>query len=88
MHVWLYLMREKAPYNVLYERHLNRIGCFMCPSSDMALIHGIETGYPYLAGLALETRGMAAGKLTAGTWISEGRWRLKEEGSDEEDSNY
>ena len=24
MHVWLYLMREQAPYNVLYERHLDR----------------------------------------------------------------
>jgi len=48
LHVWLYLMREKAPHNVLYGRHLDRIGCFMCPSSDMALIHMIEAEYPAL----------------------------------------
>ena len=89
MHVWLYLMREKAPYNVLYERHLDRIGCFMCPSSDMALIHGIETGYPVLwqGWLSKLEEWRQANSLPA-TWISEGRWRLKEEGSDEEDSNY
>ena len=48
LHVWLYLMREKAPYNILYEHQLDRIGCFMCPSSDMALIHMIEAEYPHL----------------------------------------
>src|SRR5690606_30976384 len=42
LHVWLYIMREHAPYNQLYEQGLDRIGCFMCPASDMALIHHIE----------------------------------------------
>ena len=90
LHVWLYLMREKAPYNVLYERHLDRIGCFMCPSSDMALIHMIEAEYP---GLwhgwldRLEHYRLAHG-LPA-EWITEGRWRLVEGGGmDEEDSHY
>jgi len=89
LHVWLYLMREKAPYNVLYERHLDRIGCFMCPSSDMALIHGIEAGYPdlwkgWVARLEeyRRTHGLPA------AWVTEGRWRLAEEETDDEDSHY
>jgi len=89
LHVWLYLMREKAPYNVLYGRHLDRIGCFMCPSSDMALIHMIETEYPALWQGWLdrleqyrEAHGLPA------KWVTEGKWRLVEGGNDEEDSHY
>jgi phosphoadenosine phosphosulfate reductase len=89
LHVWLYLMREKAPHNVLYERHLDRIGCFMCPSSDMALIHRIEAEYPELwqgwLGRLEEYR--KKHNLPA-EWVTEGRWRLVEGGSDEEDSHY
>jgi phosphoadenosine phosphosulfate reductase len=89
LHVWLYLMREHAPYNILYERHLDRIGCFMCPSSDMALIHRIEAEYPGLWEgwrTRLEqwqiTRGLPA------EWVNDGKWRLKEGCIDHEDSHY
>ena len=40
MHVWLYIFREKGPYNILYEQGLDRIGCFMCPSSDISVLEG------------------------------------------------
>jgi phosphoadenosine phosphosulfate reductase len=89
LHVWLYLMREKAPHNVLYERHLDRIGCFMCPSSDMALIHMIEAEYPGLwQGWLdrLEQYRKAHGLPVE--WVTEGRWRLMVGGKDEEDSHY
>lgn len=89
LHVWLYIFQQKAPYNVLYERHLDRIGCFMCPSSDMAMIHLIEQQYPALwqswaARLAQwqESAGLPA------AWVTEGRWRLREGGKDDEDSHY
>ncbi|MEN6395148.1 MAG: phosphoadenosine phosphosulfate reductase family protein [Methanoregula sp.] len=79
LHVWLYLFREEAPYNTLYERRLDRIGCFMCPSSDMALLHMIETDF---AGLwsGWQER-LEAWKLSEGLpddWITSGAWRLKE----------
>ncbi|MGA2105026.1 MAG: phosphoadenosine phosphosulfate reductase family protein [Methanoregula sp.] len=45
LYVWLYFFREEAPYNRLYKHRLDRIGCFMCQSSDMALIHMIETDF-------------------------------------------
>ena len=89
LHVWLYLMREHAPYNILYERHLDRIGCFMCPSSDMALIHLIEAEYPDLweswrsrLEQWQEARGLSA------DWVTGGKWRLLEGCTDDEDSHY
>ena len=79
LHVWLYLFREEAPYNILYERRLDRIGCFMCPSSDMALIHMIETDFAGLWSGWLER--LEAWKQSEGLpddWITSGAWRLKE----------
>jgi phosphoadenosine phosphosulfate reductase len=89
LHVWLYLMREHAPYNILYERHLDRIGCFMCPSSDMALIHRIEAEYPGLWE-SWRTR-LEQWQMTRGLpaeWVNEGKWRLREGCIDHEDSHY
>ena len=89
LHVWLYLLREHAPYNVLYEQHLDRIGCFMCPSSDMALIHMIEAEYPrlwetWVAPLEQwqHTRGLSD------DWVTTGKWRIREGCSEYEDSDY
>ena len=33
IHVWLYIFLRRAPYNILYTRGLNRIGCAVCPSA-------------------------------------------------------
>lgn len=89
LHVWLYIFASRAPYNTLYGHRLDRIGCFMCPSSDMALIHMIEEDYPDLWQ-------SWAGKLSAWqeahglppAWVTEGKWRLKEGGCDDADSHY
>lgn len=48
LHVFLYLFQEKAPYNELYRRRIDRIGCFMCPSSDIATFETIKRDYPGL----------------------------------------
>jgi phosphoadenosine phosphosulfate reductase len=36
LHVWLYLFSRKEPFNELYEKGFERIGCFMCPSTDLS----------------------------------------------------
>ena len=36
MHVWMYIFYKKEPFNVWYTRGLDRIGCFLCPASDLA----------------------------------------------------
>jgi phosphoadenosine phosphosulfate reductase len=35
LHVWMYIFWKKAPYNIWYTRGLDRIGCFLCPASDL-----------------------------------------------------
>jgi phosphoadenosine phosphosulfate reductase len=89
LHVWLYIFREKAPSNDLYEQGLDRIGCFMCPSSDMALIHMIAERYPDLwerwRGYLEDWR---KGAGLQEDWIEHGRWRMREGVRDEEDSDY
>ena len=36
LHVWMYIFSKKAEYNIWYTRGLDRIGCFLCPASDLA----------------------------------------------------
>ncbi|MDO8842388.1 MAG: phosphoadenosine phosphosulfate reductase family protein [Methanocalculus sp.] len=89
LHVWLYLFQEKAPYNILYEEGLDRIGCYMCPSSDIAHLKMIEERYPDLWSKwrsAVEAWAAAAGRSPE--WFSSGAWRVNRGGEDEEDSHY
>jgi len=74
LHVWLYLMANRAPVNPLYEEGLERIGCFMCPASDLAelrLVKGLSPEYgrwqEYLDSLAED--GMRSGK-----WLEYDLW--------------
>ena len=89
LHVWLYLMREHAPYNVLYERRLDRIGCFMCPSSDMALIRIVESEYPALwKGWRDRLCAWQKTHRLPKNWVCDGGWRLQgEDCGREEDSD-
>ena len=78
LHVWLYLFREGAPYNTLYEQGMDRIGCFMCPSSDLAVMERIRELHPGLWGeweRALEDWKERQGLPV--DWVSRGLWRRK-----------
>ncbi|MDR3205507.1 MAG: phosphoadenosine phosphosulfate reductase family protein [Candidatus Methanoplasma sp.] len=44
MHVWLYIFLRKEPFNVWYTRGLDRIGCFLCPASDLAELDLVADG--------------------------------------------
>ncbi|ABR54157.1 phosphoadenosine phosphosulfate reductase [Methanococcus vannielii SB] len=46
MHVWIYLFKNKAPYNVLYTECFDRVGCFMCPAMEIGEIELVKQGYP------------------------------------------
>ncbi|NYT07483.1 MAG: phosphoadenosine phosphosulfate reductase family protein [Methanomicrobiales archaeon] len=86
LHVWLYIFREQAPWNPLYARGLDRIGCFMCPSSDVAVIEEIRKKYPELwrewsdrLGAWQEAHGLPP------EWVTRGGWRIRGEVCDETD---
>jgi phosphoadenosine phosphosulfate reductase len=87
LYVWLYLFREGAPYNTLYEQGLDRIGCFMCPSSDIAVLRHIARTHPDIWqrwNEKLEEWQKQQGLSAA--WIDEARWRIRGVPG-EEDSN-
>jgi phosphoadenosine phosphosulfate reductase len=91
MHVWLYIWREQAPYNDLYARRLDRIGCFICPSSDMALLHMIAEDYPDLwQGWTAKLAEWQESQGLSPAWVTDGRWRLREGNGeyDDADSHY
>jgi phosphoadenosine phosphosulfate reductase len=84
LHVWLYLFREQAPWNPLYARGLDRIGCFMCPSSDVAVIGEIREQYPDLWqewNARLETWQKAHDLPPE--WVTRCGWRIRGEVCDE-----
>jgi len=77
LHVWLYLMAKDAPVNPLYSKGLERIGCFMCPASDLAelrlvreLSHQYDQWQDSLDQIARD-RSMAPEWLRYDLW----RWR-------------
>jgi phosphoadenosine phosphosulfate reductase len=77
LHVWMLIMGEGEPYNPWYDRGLDRIGCFLCPASDLAELKLVEEGSEgyrqWIADLRAygEERGLPPGWAEYGAW----RWR-------------
>lgn len=76
--VWLYLFQEKAPYNDLYKRGFERIGCMFCPASTMSEFDMIAACYPQewerwykVARSIAEREGLSE------KWVKYGFWRWK-----------
>ena len=42
LHVWIFLFSRGAAFNPLYQRGLERIGCFMCPATDLAELRNVR----------------------------------------------
>ena len=77
MHVWLYLFYKEEPFNVWYTRGFDRIGCFLCPASDLAefdAIAGVSSKWDqwdeYLTKY-MQDRGLPQ------EWKDFGLWRWK-----------
>jgi phosphoadenosine phosphosulfate reductase len=77
IHVWMYICLKKEPFNVWYTRGLDRIGCFLCPASDLSefdIVAGGSDRYPqwdeYLTKY-MEERGLPK------EWKEYGLWRWK-----------
>ena len=77
LHVWIYLFSKGAAYNPLYERGIERIGCFMCPATDMAELRiSREISDEYARWQKyLEDYACAKGKSVP--WIEKELWRWK-----------
>jgi len=79
LEVWLYIRMRRLPYNPLYDADMERVGCWMCPSTLESEFEALKGTHPELhsrwAG-RLREEGARAGlderALSAGAW----RWKV------------
>ncbi len=77
MHVWLYLFSKDAQANPLYGRGIERIGCFMCPATDLGeLRRAKEIGGAYEEWTGFLSR-YAAEKGKSDAWLEYDLWRWR-----------
>ncbi len=74
LHIWLFLMSQKAHINPLYYSGYERIGCWPCPSSSLDEIQYLKEDYPELWS-RLESE-LASVGLKA-DWVNYGFWRWR-----------
>ncbi len=88
LHVWLYIFSKGAEYNPWYEKGMERIGCWVCPASDLAEIERLEEAYQEFDKFrdVLE-RYREKNDLPDG-WIEFGLWRWIDIPEDIEDIVY
>lgn len=80
MHVWLYLLKNRAPYNKLYKLGFDRVGCYICPAMELGEIELVKRYYPQLWGRwERYLREYAEKNNLDEDWIRGGwRWRRRE----------
>ncbi|NLW75683.1 MAG: phosphoadenosine phosphosulfate reductase family protein [Methanomicrobiales archaeon] len=78
LHVWLYIFREKAPFNSMYKHGVDRMGCYMCPASDLGILEKIKITHPELwqeweqaVSQWMKTKGISQ------DWFESGEWRTR-----------
>jgi phosphoadenosine phosphosulfate reductase len=75
LHVWLYIFQQGAPYNVWYERGMPRIGCWTCPSADLADVEAMKAQFAGYGRFTDELKRFAAEKGFPDDWVTLGLWR-------------
>jgi phosphoadenosine phosphosulfate reductase len=77
LHIWLYLRMRGEGVNPWYDLGLERIGCYLCPASDLADLEVVEEGFPGYAAWRgfLEEWSTAFGRDER--WIDLGLWRFR-----------
>ncbi|MFW9918455.1 MAG: phosphoadenosine phosphosulfate reductase family protein [Candidatus Thorarchaeota archaeon] len=78
LEVWLYIFKEKAPFNELYNRGYHRMGCYLCPASPLAELESLRETHPELHERWITKLEEWAQKLGyPPEWITCGFWRWK-----------
>jgi len=78
--IWIYIWKHKLPYNPLYEKGFDRIGCFMCPAAYIAEYIFVKETHPELWNKWEEVLKRWAKRLgfdekLTKLWIEKGLWR-------------
>ena len=75
LHVWLYLFMKKAAWNPLYEQGFERIGCWLCPASDMGEF--ALKRHPEWEKFEKKLRAFAERHNLPDEWLRLGLWRWR-----------
>lgn len=73
--IWLYIFRSKVPYNPWYDLGLSRIGCYLCPSTDLADLEIVKENYPEFSKWQNYLENYATEKKLPKEWVELGLWR-------------
>ena len=78
LEVWLFIFREKAPFNPLYNAGYHRMGCYLCPSSPLAELESLRDTHPeYYEKWKSKMYEWAEKYGFPEEWIEMGFWRWK-----------
>jgi phosphoadenosine phosphosulfate reductase len=77
LHVWIYLFSKGAKVNPLYAEGLERIGCFMCPATDMAELRKVREISPQYARWQGFLDEFAEKNGRPSAWLEYDLWRWK-----------
>jgi phosphoadenosine phosphosulfate reductase len=77
LHVWLYIFGRKLPYNPWYERGMERVGCFLCPTMDLGEAEILKTEYEGYAKWEEYLKDYFAERGMGDEWVKYGLWRWK-----------
>lgn len=76
--IWLYIFWKDLPYNPLYEGGYERIGCWVCPSSNLAQMQILEEQHPSLHNQLFEAvKTWREDRNLPEEYWSYGLWRFK-----------
>ncbi len=75
LHVWLYLFKKDADWNPWYEKGFERIGCWVCPASDIAALDRLKKEYDDFEKFEKVLERYADKKGLSQKWIELGLWR-------------
>ncbi|MFO7618303.1 MAG: phosphoadenosine phosphosulfate reductase family protein [Thermoplasmata archaeon] len=75
--VWLYIFQQGGEYNPLYEKGMERIGCWLCPASDMGELEEVERHSTQTEQWHAALDVFAARKGFPKEWLDLGLWRWK-----------
>jgi len=77
MHVWLYIFSKGEEYNPWYDRGLDRIGCFLCPASDLAELELVMDHTPRSEEWSAYLKGRAEEQGWPEQWLDYAMWRWR-----------
>ena len=77
LHVWLYIFSKGVNYNPWYSKGLARIGCYLCPASDIAELDVVAQELPEFGRWTRYLEDYAAKNDKEDEWLAMGLWRWK-----------